>query len=65
MDERFNFLFLTEEEAVKAGAGNMERCIEVMDEVFELLGQGDYPLQAGPLSPIMEKKAREAARHSD
>ena len=42
MDERFNFLFLTEEEAVKAGAGNMERCIEVMDEVFELLGQGDY-----------------------
>ena len=42
MDERLNFLFLTEEEAVKAGAGNMERCIEVMDEVFELLGQGDY-----------------------
>ena len=42
MDERFNFLFLTEEEAVKAGAGNMERCIEVMDEVLELLGQGDY-----------------------
>lgn len=39
MDERLNFLFLTEDEAVKAGAGNMERCIEVMDEVFELLGQ--------------------------
>ena len=42
MDERLDFLFLTEAEAVKAGAGNMERCIEVMDEVFELLGQGDY-----------------------
>lgn len=42
MDERLDFLFLSEEDAVKAGAGNMERCIEVMDEVFSLLGQGDY-----------------------
>ena len=42
MDERLNFLFLTEAEAVQAGAGNMPRCIEVMEEVFSLLGQGDY-----------------------
>lgn len=42
MDERLDFLFLNEAEAVKAGAGDMERCIEVMDEVFSLLGQGDY-----------------------
>ena len=34
MDERLNFLFLTEAEAVQAGAGNMPRCIEVMEEVF-------------------------------
>lgn len=42
MDERLDFLFLNEAEAVKAGAGDMPRCIEVMDEVFSLLGQGDY-----------------------
>ena len=42
MDERLDFLFLTEAEAVQAGAGDMPRCIEVMDEVFSLLGQGDY-----------------------
>ena len=32
MDERLDFLFLNEAEAVKAGAGDMVRCIEVMDE---------------------------------
>ena len=42
MDERLDFLFLTEEEAVQAGAKDMPRCIEVMDEMFSLLGQGDY-----------------------
>lgn len=42
MDQRLNFLFLTEEEAIQAGAKDMARCIEVMDEVFGLLGQGDY-----------------------
>lgn len=42
MDERLNFLFLTEEEAIQAGAADMARCIEVMDEMFRLLGQGDY-----------------------
>jgi len=33
--------------------------------VFSVVPQRRFPLQAGPLSPIMEKKAREAARHSD
>ncbi len=42
MDERLNFLFLTEEEAVQAGAKDMAHCIEVMDEVFQLMGEGDY-----------------------
>lgn len=42
MDERLNFLFLTEEEAIQAGAKDMAHCIEVMDEMFQLLGQGDY-----------------------
>ena len=30
MDERLDFLFLNEAEAVKAGAGDMERCIEAV-----------------------------------
>ena len=42
MDERLNFLFLTEEEAIKAGAKDMAKCIDVMDEMFGLLGKGDY-----------------------
>lgn len=42
MDKRLDFLFLNEQEAIQAGAGDMEHCIEVMDEVFCLLGQGDY-----------------------
>lgn len=46
MNEKLNFLFLTEEEAIRAGAGDMRACIGVMDEVFELLGQGDYLMGA-------------------
>lgn len=42
MDHRLDFLFLNEAQALQAGAGNMARCVEVMDEVFHLLGQGDY-----------------------
>ncbi len=47
MDERLNFLFLTEEEAIQAGAKDMAHCIEVMDEVFQLMGKGDY-IMGGP-----------------
>lgn len=46
MNDKLDFLFLTEEEAVQAGAENMHACIGVMDEVFELLGQGDYLMGA-------------------
>lgn len=42
MDHRLDFLFLNEAEAIQAGAGDMEQCVQVMDEVFQLLGQGDY-----------------------
>lgn len=42
MDTRLDFLFLTEEEAVQAGAKDVASCIDVMDEMFHLLGQGDY-----------------------
>lgn len=46
MNHNLDFLFLTEAEAVKAGAGDIHTCIEVMDEVFGLLGRGDYLMGA-------------------
>lgn len=46
MNNRLDFLFLTEEEAIQAGAADMHACIDVMDEVFELLGKGDYLMGA-------------------
>ncbi|OGQ78654.1 MAG: hypothetical protein A2289_02100 [Deltaproteobacteria bacterium RIFOXYA12_FULL_58_15] len=36
------FRFLSHEDMFKAGVANMDGCIEVMQEVFDLLGQGDY-----------------------
>lgn len=46
MNEKLDFLFLTEAEAIEAGAQDIHTCIKVMDEVFELLGQGDYLMGA-------------------
>lgn len=46
MREELDFLFLTEAETIRAGAKDMHACIGVMDEVFELLGQGDYLMGA-------------------
>lgn len=46
MNHNLDFLFLTEAEAVEAGANDVHTCIQVMDEVFDLLGQGDYLMGA-------------------
>ncbi len=46
MNHNLDFLFLSEADAVKAGAGDIHTCIQVMDEVFDLLGQGDYLMGA-------------------
>lgn len=42
MDRKIDFIYLNEEDMVKAGVTDMEKCIEVMNETFELLGKGDY-----------------------
>ena len=39
---KVDFLYLNEAEMVKAGVTDMHSCIEVMTEVFDLLGKGDY-----------------------
>ena len=39
---KIDFLYLNEAEMVQAGVTDMHRCIEVMTEVFDLMGKGDY-----------------------
>ena len=45
--KKVEFLYLDEESMIKAGVLEMKRCVEVIDEVFVLLGKGDY-LMGGP-----------------
>ena len=42
-----NFLVLSEEEMIQVGVTDMSKCVKVIEEVFQLLGQGDY-LMGGP-----------------
>jgi len=46
-NQRVEFLYLSEQDMIKAGVLNAKRCVEVMDETFKLLGEGDY-LMGGP-----------------
>ncbi len=45
--QKVEFLFLDEESMIKAGVLDMKNCVRVIDEVFVLLGKGDY-LMGGP-----------------
>lgn len=42
MDKRIDFLYLSEQDLIQAGVMDMHRCVEVMTEVMELVGVGDY-----------------------
>ncbi len=42
MRPTIDFLYLNEADALKAGVDNLPRCVEVMEEMFRLLGEGDY-----------------------
>lgn len=41
-DTRIDFLYLNEEEMIEAGVMDMEACVDEMEEVYRLLGKGDY-----------------------
>ncbi|MGL6200106.1 MAG: tyramine oxidase subunit B [Lachnospiraceae bacterium] len=41
-DTAIDFLYLNEAETIQAGVTNMGECVEVMDEMFKLLSNGDY-----------------------
>lgn len=43
-----SFLYLNEEDMIRAGVLDMPRCVETTEEVFRLLGKGDYRM-GGPL----------------
>ncbi len=37
-----NFLYLNEKDMIKAGVKDLEKCVETTEEMFRLLGEGDY-----------------------
>ena len=39
---KIDFLYLSEQDMIKAGVGNMHECIASMEDMFKLLYQGDY-----------------------
>ncbi|WP_300525935.1 tyramine oxidase subunit B [Aminiphilus sp.] len=46
--KKVSFLYLNEKDMIEAGVLDMPECVEVTEEVFRLLGSGDY-LMGGPL----------------
>jgi ornithine cyclodeaminase len=47
MSKKLEFLYLKEEEIIEAGVLNMSQCIDTIEEMFKLLGKGDY-IMGGP-----------------
>ncbi len=39
---KIDFLYLSEQDMIKAGVTNMEQCVDTMEEMFALLYKGDY-----------------------
>ncbi len=40
--KKTEFLYLNEEEMIKAGVLDSKHCVDVLDEMFKLVGKGDY-----------------------
>lgn len=47
MNHRIEFLYLSEKDMKDAGVLDIKECVDVMDEVFQIMGKGDY-LMGGP-----------------
>lgn len=47
MDTSVDFLYLSEEDMLKTGVCDMKGCIDTMQEMFSLMGKGDYRM-GGP-----------------
>jgi ornithine cyclodeaminase len=46
-ESRIDFLYLSEEAVIEAGMKDMAACVDVMEETFTLVGEGDY-IMGGP-----------------
>lgn len=46
-DTKIDFIYLSEQDMIKAGVTDMGACVDTMEEMFDLLYQGDYRM-AGP-----------------
>ena len=42
MGKRTEFLYLSEADMIEAGVLDSKRCVDVLDEMFRLMGEGDY-----------------------
>lgn len=42
MGKKTEMLYLSEKDMIKAGVLDSARCVDVLDEVFKLMGEGDY-----------------------
>ncbi|GLO13538.1 ornithine cyclodeaminase [Pseudomonas putida] len=49
LDTRIDFIYLSEQDMIRAGVTDMPACVDTMEEMFGLLYQGDYRM-AGPNS---------------
>lgn len=47
MSKKLELLYLQEEDIIKAGVLNTQECINTIEEMFHLIGQGDY-IMGGP-----------------
>ncbi|MDR2671191.1 MAG: ornithine cyclodeaminase [Oscillospiraceae bacterium] len=43
-DTKIDFLYLNEEDTLKAGVTDMNGCVDCMEEMFKVLGRGDYKM---------------------
>ncbi|MDR2367504.1 MAG: ornithine cyclodeaminase [Deltaproteobacteria bacterium] len=43
-DTKIDFLYLSEEDTIKAGVTDMNGCVDCMEEMFKILGRGDYKM---------------------
>lgn len=49
MDAKIDFLYLSEEDMIKAGVKDMASCVEVMEDLLITLYKGDY-VMGGPIT---------------
>ena len=44
---KIDFMYLSEQDTIKAGVLDSKKCVDTIEEVFRLLSRGDY-LMGGP-----------------